>query len=339
MYVVRKLVAVSFFTPNNLLALWPNKIIMTSFLNLIRWPNLLIIILSMSLLLFFIIAPGLGIKVFSSGLSFGEFTLLIFSTLLIAIGGYIINDISDINTDTINKPGKNMIESVFSIEVANTIYWVTTVVGILSGVLLSYLINQINFGLIFLFCAGLLWFYSQKYQCQPLVGNIVIAFLSALSFGLVWLFEFYALSNNAEVFVVVQSNFPIVNRLVIIYMGFAFVVSLLREVIKDMEDYKGDNRFGCITFTVKYGIRASKILALLVAYVSLFATLYIQYSFLNAGTLILVGAFFLIDILFIVIISLLHKASSKLNFKKISLLIKILMIYGILTMILFYFEI
>ncbi len=289
--------------------------------------------------MFFIIVPGLGINIFSGGLSFVEFLLLVFSTVLIAIGGYVINDIFDINTDTINKPGKNTIENTFSIKFAYRIYWTTTIIGILSGVLLSIIVNQINFGLIFLFCAGLLWFYAQKYQCQPLVGNVVIAFLSSLSFGLVWLFEFYALSNNAEVFVVIQSNFPVVNRLVAIYMGFAFMTSLLREVIKDIEDYKGDNRFGCITFTVKYGISASKLLALVVAYTSLLATFYVQYSFFNAGTYLLLIAFFIIDILFIVIISLLHKASSKLNYSNISSMVKILMIFGILTMILFYFEV
>lgn len=295
----------------------------------------MIIILSMSFILCFIIAPGLGIKVFSEGLSFGEFSLLIASTILIAIGGYIINDVFDINTDSMNKPGNNIIENIVSVEFAYKLYWITTITGVLSGVLLSYLINQINFGLIFLFSAGLLWFYSQKYQCQPLVGNIVIAFLSSLSFGLVWLFEFYALSNNAGVFVNVQTNFPLINRLIIIYMGFAFMVSLLREVIKDMEDYKGDNRFGCRTFTVKYGINASKILALVVAYISLSASVLIQYYFFNAGFNLLFSAFFIIDILFIVIISLLHRASSKPNFSKLSLLIKILMLFGILSMILF----
>lgn len=311
---------------------------MLPFFRLIRWPNLLIIILSMSLLLFFIITPGLGIEVFTSGLSFGEFILLVFSTLLIAIGGYIINDIADINTDTINKPGKNTIDSRFSMKFANTLYWILTISGILSGVLLSYLINQINFGLIFLFSAGLLWFYSQKYQCQPLVGNIVIAFLSALSFGLVWLFEFYALTNTPEIFVTVQSQFSLINRFVFFYMGFAFMVSLLREIIKDMEDYKGDNRFGCRTFTVVYGISASKIVALFVAYFSLMASIFVQYSFFNSGYKLLFGAFVIIDILFILIISLLHKASSKFNYNQLSILIKILMIYGILSMIFFYFE-
>jgi 4-hydroxybenzoate polyprenyltransferase len=311
---------------------------MISFLKLIRWSNLVIIIASMSIILFFVISTGLNITIFSGGLSFVEFLLLMLATVLIAIGGYITNDISDINTDSVNKPGKNSIENTFSIEFANNLYLITTITGVLVGVFVSYLVNQINFSLIFVLSAGLLWFYSQKYQCQPIVGNIVIAFLSSLSFGLVWLFEFYALSNNAEVFVNVQSSFPSITRIVLIYMGFAFMTSLLREVIKDIEDYKGDNRFGCITFTVKYGISASRYFALVVAYTSLLATFYVQYSFLNAGTYLLLYAFLVIDILFIVIITRLHSSSSKLNYSSISRLIKILMIYGILTMILFYFE-
>ncbi|MBL6944324.1 MAG: geranylgeranylglycerol-phosphate geranylgeranyltransferase [Bacteroidales bacterium] len=312
---------------------------MTTFLKLIRWPNLIIIVLSMSFMLVFIIKPGLDIKVFSDGLTFAEFALLVVSTLLIAIGGYIINDVSDINTDSINKPGKNIIGKMVSVEFAYRLYWITTCTGIITGALLSYLINQINFSLIFVFSAGLLWFYSQKYKCQPLVGNIVISFLSSLSFALVWLFEFYALSNNAAVFVNVQSDFPLINRLLIIYMGFAFMVSLLREVIKDIEDYKGDNRFGCLTFTVKYGISASKLIALIVAYISLFSSGLIQYYFFNANFNLLFSAFFLIDLLLIVIIGLLHKASSKPNYTRLSLMIKILMLVGILSMILFYFEI
>ncbi len=312
---------------------------MTSYLRLIRWPNLIIIVLSMSLILFFVIAPGLGIVLLSEGLSAFEFVLLLVSTILIAIGGYIINDVFDINSDSINKKGNNIIGSTISVEFANTLYWITTIIGILSGVLLSYLVNQINFGLIFLFSAGLLWFYSQKYQCQPIIGNIVIAFLSALSFGLVWLFEFYALSNDAEIFVDVQTSFPLVNRLVLIYMGYAFVVTLLREVVKDIEDYKGDNRFGCTTFTVKYGVSASKILALIVAYFSLLASLYIQYYFYKAEYYLLTSAFFIVNIMFVMIIVFLHKALSINSYSKLSVLIKILMLVGILSMILFYFEV
>lgn len=293
----------------------------------------------MSIILLFIITPILNIKVFLDGLSIGQFTLLVFSTIFIAIGGYIVNDIFDIHADSVNKLNiDSPVGNSISIETANILYWVFTILGVLLGTLLSYLVNQINFGLIFLFSAGLLWFYSQKYQCQPLVGNIVIAFLSAISFGLVWLFQFYSLSNNASVFVTAQTNFALVNRFVIIYMGFAFMVTLLREIVKDIEDYEGDNRFGCITFTVKYGIEASRILAVIVTYISLFASLFIQYTFLISNYYFLFGAFFTIDLLFITVIFMLHKASIKSTYSKLSSIIKIIMLAGILSMILVYFE-
>ena len=312
---------------------------MLQFLKLIRWPNLLIMLFSMSIILFFIIVPSLGIKVFYDGLTLGQFALLVFSTIFIAIGGYIINDVFDIHADSVNKPDiDSPVGNSISIETANTLYWVFTILGVLMGTFLSYLVNQINFGLIFLFSSGLLWFYSQKYQCQPLVGNIVIAFLSALSFGLVWLFEFYALSNNANVFVTVQPNFGLVNRIVVIYMGFAFMVTLLREVVKDIEDFNGDNRFGCITFTVKYGITASKVLALIIAYTSLFASVFVQFTFFKSNFNFLFGTFFIIDILFISVILMLHKASTKSNYSALSTIVKVIMLVGILSMILVYFE-
>ncbi len=143
---------------------------MIPILKLIRWPNLVIIVLSMCLILFFIIAPGLGITAFTYGLSTIEFLLLSVSTVLIAIGGYIINDIFDINTDSINKQGNNVIGNKISIKYANILYWASTIVGILSGVLLSYLVNQINFGLIFLLVPDCFGFIHKSINANHLSG-------------------------------------------------------------------------------------------------------------------------------------------------------------------------
>lgn len=126
---------------------------MKSTLSLIRWPNLVIIAISMIFLMLFVIDPALGIDGFSDGMTTLQFLLLIVATILIAIGGYVINDIFDINTDSINKAGKNVVGRSITIKQAYTLYWITTAVGIAAGTLLSYLINQINFGLIFLFSA------------------------------------------------------------------------------------------------------------------------------------------------------------------------------------------
>ncbi|PLX04264.1 MAG: hypothetical protein C0595_04020 [Marinilabiliales bacterium] len=310
---------------------------MKNYLKLIRWPNALIIVLSMYFMLTFVINPLLGMTAFSDGLSVTEFVLLVIATLFIAIGGNIVNDISDINPDSVNKPGRNPVGRGISVAKSWTLYYALTILGVIAGSLVSYFVDQINYSLIFLFTVGLLWFYSKKYKCQPLVGNFVVAFLSAISFGLVWLYQFFALVPETEVFTSVQSNFQIVNRMVLIYMGFAFFVSLMREIAKDMEDFKGDDRFGCRTFAVVYGIKKTKILLYIVSLIGFVGLFLVQYYFFLLQFNIHFWFFFLIDLFFVLIFVRTMKANNKEDFSKISLLIKIIMLLGIVSMIFFWF--
>lgn len=310
---------------------------MIKYFKLFRWVNISIIILSMVLVLLFLVSPLLSLSWFEHGLCPGMFLLLIFATVFITIGGNIVNDIYDVNADSINKPGENVIGREVTVSTAWVLYWVFTISGILLGTLLSYLLNQVNYGLIFLFSAGLLWFYSQKYQCQSLLGNIVVSVLTALSFGLVWLFQFFALSNEAEVFANIQGNFGMVNRMVLIYMSFAFVISLMREIVKDIEDFRGDDRFGCRTFAVVYGIGKAKILASIISWVGAFSILAIQYYFYRLGYNIHSLYFFIIDILFVLLLFKIYKAKESKEFAVVSKLIKLIMLLGVLSIALFYF--
>lgn len=315
-----------------------NKMIkMKNYLKLIRWPNALIILLSMYFMLTFVINPLLGMTAFSGGLSVIEFILLVLATLFIAIGGNILNDISDINPDSVNKPGRNVVGRGISVAKSWSIYYAFTILGVFAGSLVSYFVDQINYSLIFLFTVGLLWFYSKKYKCQPLVGNIVVAFLSAISFGLVWLYQFFALIPETEVFTSVQSNFQIVNRIVLVYMGFAFIVSLMREIAKDMEDFKGDDRFGCRTFAVVNGINKAKILFYIVGIMGFVGLLLAQYYFFILQFNIHFWFFFLIDLFFVLIFIRTMKAENNEDFSKVSLLIKIIMLLGIVSMVFFWF--
>ncbi len=305
---------------------------------LVRWPNLLMIALTMCLMLFCLINPALGLKPFEAGMTLLQFILLMASVLLITKGGYIINDVADINPDSINKPGKNLVGDQISEKTAQTLYWVTTLAGLAAGTLFSYLLHQINYSLIFLFSAGLLWFYSQKYKCQPLVGNLVVAILSSLSFGLVWLFDFFALSNQGEAFAQVLPSFSKVTTLVLIYAGFAFIISLFRELIKDMEDFKGDNRFGCRTLPVAYGTGVARITALVVGYISLLGLLWTTYYFYLMTYKLLAGWFVLMTLLLAWMLVQLHRAHDKPHFAGLSRLSKWLMLLGVISLVLFYFE-
>ncbi len=304
------------------------------FLNLIRWPNLIMIMLSMIFIRWFVIIPLLG----SGGLTITLFVTLLLSVLFITIAGYIINDYFDMEADSINKPGKNIIGTTFSEAWAKNVYYFFSALGIAGGLFLSWQIGKINYSLIFLLTVSMLWYYSQRYQCQPFTGNLVVAFLSALSFGLVWLYEFFAIKDQAGLFSTAQPNFSLINKLVLIYMGIAFFASLFREMIKDMEDRNGDSRVGCRTLPVVAGMDKAKTYTLAVGTVMLVFLLYVQYFLFLAGYVFVFGYFTFINLFLIFMLFKLYKAKIVADFGYLSTLAKVFMAAGILSMLLFYFE-
>lgn len=291
----------------------------------------------MFLSLFCLVNPLLGIESFETGLSISEFLLLSTATIFIAIGGNILNDIEDINPDSINKKGKNPVGKKVSVSAAWNIYYTLNLLGIASGTLLSWQLGKINYSLIFLISAGLLWFYSKKYQHQVLLGNIVVAVLSAISFGIVWLFQFFALSRDALDFSATQANFNLVNRMILTYMAFAFLLSLIREIIKDAQDIKGDDRFGSRTLAVVYGLKRSALTAAIVAIFAMALLTYTQIFFFNTGQNLLFYYFFIIDALSFYLIYKLFKSEKQDDFGSLSKMSKLIMALGVLSMISFYF--
>lgn len=309
-----------------------------SFFRLIRWPNLIIILASMVFMLWFIIKPGLGLTAGSQGLTITEFIFLTLAVIFTAVGGYIINDIKDVKSDMINKPGRNEVGLAFTAKQAYGIYLVFAIAGIVFGTVVSIMLHKTGFSLIFLLTAGLLWFYANAYQCQPLTGNLVVAFLSALSFALVFLYELFAFQLAKAPVIIQPHALHLVLTIVLIYMSFAFLVSLIREVLKDIEDVKGDEQTGCHTYAVVYGTQNAKIVAVVVEFIGLLAAFWFQWYFYGKGFYLLVFYFSLIDILFgwIIVKTLLAKEKS--HFNTLSILTKVLMLGGILSMVLFYFE-
>ncbi|MEJ2594262.1 MAG: geranylgeranylglycerol-phosphate geranylgeranyltransferase [bacterium] len=307
-------------------------------LKLIRWPNLVMILASMTLVLLFVIQPGLQIAWFAGGLDIFQFVILVVATLLVTTGGYVINDLFDLEADRINKPGKNLVGTKFSVASIQTIYWILTLLGVLAGAWLSWSVGRLGASLIFFFSAGLLWFYSERYQCMPLVGNLVVAFLSALSFYIVWIFQFLALKTEPYIFTYAQGSFPLVSRFMLIYGGFAFFVSLLREIVKDVEDREGDERFGCGTMVVVWGLKASRIAAAIVSGLCLAGTILVLIFFLEARFYYLFGYFIAIGLLFVYAFALVLSGKKRSDFKRLSVFIKLLMVVGIASMVLVYFE-
>lgn len=268
-----------------------------------RFPNLLIIILTQYLAAIFL-AGNEGSKL-STMADFNLF-LIVASTVVIAAAGYLINDYYDVKIDILNKPDKVIVGH--KLERRQVLIWhsIFNFSGILMGTLVSIWIGILN-----LVAASLLWLYSNQLKRLPLIGNFVVALLTGLSL-LVLVFYF-------------QSN----HQILFVYSFFAFGITLVREVIKDMEDMKGDEAFGCKTLPIILGIRKTKwilYMMILVIIVSLYAFAHnIQISGLSTYFL-----FLLIPTLYL--FYKLIRADTKQQFGHLSQYCKWLMVGGILSM-------
>ncbi len=280
-----------------------NKEKLFYFLQLIRYQNLVIIIFTLIFAKYFLISPVSSIK-FTN-----EWTLLIFSTVLIAAGGYIINDLYDRKIDEINKPHKVLIGKVFTPNFVLYFYAGFNLLAIILGFFIA-----IYIGLIQVFCVLSLYFYALYFKKIALAGNVLVAFLSAL----------VVLIVN----VLYLQHFP----LVYIFGVFAFFISLIRELIKDIEDIEGDRVGGCRTFPILYGISNTKRLIYCIITIFIAVLFAVPYYFLPHQNLGQIGSLVMI-ILLLFLAYKLHLAEQKSDFHWLSGFCKLLMLLGMLSML------
>ncbi len=301
------------------------------YLKLIRWPNLVIIALTMILVRYFIVIPELQNIHPEAITSILLFSALVLSFVLIAAGGYVINDIVDSEIDRVNKPDRVLVGSKISFAQANNFYWLLNILVGICAVYLGFAVKSWRLTLIIIAMTGLLWFYSKRYKQMSLVGNIVISFSTSMALVIVWLMEFFHFTTNPVLFTEASLSFPTITGMLMAYTLFSFLSSMLREIVKDIEDIKGDARFGCKTFPVVAGVTTAKNLALGLSSMVLILIGLWQYVLIFKGYDFAFYALFVSDALLITILILLVMANEKEQFHRISNLIKLLMISGILS--------
>jgi 4-hydroxybenzoate polyprenyltransferase len=300
---------------------------------LIRLPNILIIILTQFLLRYGILKTFLfsGDGSGMSGLL--DFSLLVLTTILIAIGGYIINDYFDIRIDHINRPDKLVIDKLVSSRAAIILHLIVTSIAVLAGIFIAFRVDSMSFGFIFPSLAVLLWLYSARYKRSLLWGNLIIAFLSALVIFIVWLFEFLNLRLYPANFSAVLTNFKSVNQIVIAYGLFAFLTTLFREIIKDMEDLDGDKEYMLRTIPIIIGIRKTKYIIASIIIVTILLLIYGQIVVFRLDmTIVFWYLLFVVQIPFLFLLYKLWKARDKEDYHYLSNLSKLIMLAGILSM-------
>lgn len=282
------------------------KLLLTGFVKLTRVPNLLILALTQYLTAAFLIDAHSGWKAY---LLDWRLFLLALSTTAIAAAGYIINDYYDIKIDFINKPERVVVGRVLKRRVVMAAHTLLNLIGIVIGLLLSWTIGLIHFS-----SAFLLWFYSNQLKRLPLVGNTVVALLSGAS---VW---------------VVSVLYREYNLIVFVYAIFAFAISLIREIIKDMEDVQGDEIFGCRTLPIIWGIRKTKNLLYILIGFFIFLLFFLSGMI---GNQTLTNYFIILILPFTFFIVRLVYADTKKDYAFLSDFCKILMLSGILSMVFF----
>jgi len=303
---------------------------------LVRLPNLVIIALTQYAMRYLLMEPLLPSESFT--LQFGnfQFGLLVFSTIMIAAAGYIINDYFDTRTDWINKPQEVVVGIKFSRRMAITLHSILNIIGIGIGVYLGFYINIPSLSLIFILATGLLWFYSTNYKRQFLIGNIIVAFLTAMVPLMVVLFEIPLLNRAyGDIMITRQANFIYMFAWVGAFSYFAFITTLIREIIKDAEDFEGDVAFGMKTLPIVLGTKATRailgVLILLTIASLIFLLLkYILFSgsktdFLSLAYFII---FLILPLLALFVIILLAKG--KRDYRRASVIIKLVMLFGVL---------
>jgi 4-hydroxybenzoate polyprenyltransferase len=306
------------------------------FFQLIRYPNLVFIALTQSLFYYRIIVPSfLNNNHSGQLLQETDFFLLLFSSLLIAAAGYIINDYFDIDIDNVNKPERLIVGKLIKRRWAMLLHLVLSLAGLfLTAIVAMHLNNLLLLALNFLSVLMLL-LYSSTFKKRLLIGNFIISVLTAWVVGVLFIAEIRL--DDAAYMQMNQAALGSLYKLTLVYAGFAFIVSLIREVVKDMEDMEGDRRFGCKTMPITWGIPSTKVFVAVWIFVllGLFAAIAF-YAILNAWSWYFYALSFSMIFQFYFILKKLYHGQIPADFAKISNELKLIMLLGILSMS-FYF--
>lgn len=315
--------------------------VISAFLKLVRWPNLVFIALTQSLF-YFSIFRSLIVSPLPGIFSATYFALLVMASLLIAAAGYIINDYFDMHIDAINKPDRVVIDKTLKRRWAIVWHLVLSGLGILISLFFSFKTGNWIIAVGNIFCVLLLWFYSTTFKKKLLTGNIIISALTAWVILVIYFaYAYMGNRSNLATWNLDAYGFDIRKffKYTVVFAGFAFIVSLIREVVKDLEDMEGDAKYKCTTMPLAWGVPATKVFVAVWMIVTIAALLIIQiYAWQSGHRGIVLYCLLLIILPMAYLVKLLYGATTPKHYHGISDYIKFIMLAGILSMAYFYFS-
>lgn len=228
-------------------------------LQLVRWSNLFFLGALIYVMEKWVVVPILDDVAFGEQLPWYILLLIAAATILIAAGGYVINDYFDIKIDRINRPDQLIVTQYISKENAMRLSIGLSGVGMVCGLVAAWLLRSSTIAILFAIIPGLLWFYSSSYKRLLIVGNVTIALLSALSPMMI------AIANVAQLQLKYSTILPYTTLEHDIYAWvggfslFAFLLTWIREIVKDLQDQMGDRELECHSMPIVWGNIVTKI--------------------------------------------------------------------------------
>lgn len=297
---------------------------MYNLLKLIRYKNLLMLCF-VQLVFCFGFLKLANIEV---ALANWQYYLLVFATVCIAAGGYIINNIIDQDTDLINKPQSVVVGKSISETKAYNLYVGFTLTGVAIGFYLCNKIERPNFVVVFILAAALLYIYATSLKQIMLVGNLVVAFLLSFSVIIIGLFQLFPATYDGN-----KTEMKLIFSILFDYATIAFIINFIREIVKDLEDLKGDFEQGLQTLPAVLGQNKTSKLVFVLSFVPIICILYYVYSYLFELSY---ATFY---ILFLIVGPLLYfsikiwSANSKKEFHHLSNVLKLILFFGALSIL------
>ena len=303
-----------------------------AFFKLVRWPNLIITALMMCLVYHNLVGMDSTIG----------FTLLVISMVLIQAGGYVINDIFDKDIDEINKPDKLIVGKIFTEKQCNFFYWTLTIIGLACALAATLMMNGAKFITVFgcmILLACILYSYSKTYKKSLVIGNLIVSLSVAFAVFVPWFFVMMYLAKEN----LLIDNYNVMMRislhLVMAYTVFAFLMTLIREIVKDIQDVKGDGYQHCRTIPIIWGMNAAQIIVIALSFTTV-AMIWNTAGYFNGlgfkiTYYMLYGSGLLV--LVVIVNNLMSLFSNKSlrtekQFRLQSMLLKISMLIGVLSM-------
>ena len=295
---------------------------MSTFFKIIRWPNVLLTILTQLVIVYGLLIPSLVVP----ALNWWQLLLLLSATGLLTASGNVINDIYDVAIDQINKPEKLLVTKSISETSAYNLYFVLTILAVICGFVLANSLDKPILSSVFVGVAFVLYLYASSLKSMLLVGNLVISILVALVILITGVFELFPVITEAS-----QPVFKFLMERLLEFSLMAFLINLVREWVKDCEDVNGDKAGGRNTLAIALGrTRAARFIAFFILGILILLGWFV-YEYIYLNDIITYYFIFLImgPLMFVMI--KLWSAQTQKEFHILSTVLKVVLLFGILS--------